>query len=198
MVTIIKCCKSGVEWHGGTVLNHFDKKEEVPHVRSVILYKTQFLRDEMLSMFSWALKLKTLQPFSRFIPHSYALRENDFDMRLEVLTKVLVWNCPHVRVKSIVWSAARYEPWDRSRIDDHINFSRRTLLLRNIQCHLLCMNTEEWKRFISFCIRNSQRILQRLRWPTCVRFIHIQVSVLEIDFLFAGKKIVFFIFHNSS
>lgn len=101
----------------------WSKKGEVPCVRSVILYKTIFKRWNDIKVFFWALKLKTLQPFSRFIPHSYALRQNDFDMRLEVLTKVLVWNFPHVRVKSIVWSAARYEPWDRSWMDYHINFS---------------------------------------------------------------------------
>lgn len=160
MVTMITFCKNDAGWRGGTVLNHFDQKRGSSLYQVCDFFIKQFLRDEMVSKFFWALKLKTLQPFSRFIPHSYALRQNDFDMRLEVLTKVLVWNFPHVRVKSIVWSAARYEPWDRSWMDDHINFSHTDAAhyCKEIFSVISFVWAQSDKRFISFCIRNSQRI----------------------------------------
>lgn len=95
------------------IVNHCGFKKRKLRMSALWSLVKPFLPDEMPSKFLWALRLKTLDPFSHFIPHSYTLRQNDFDMRLEVLTKVLVWNVPHVRMKSIIWSASHFVPRDR-------------------------------------------------------------------------------------
>lgn len=97
------------------------KKGEVPRVRSMILYKTIFKRWNAIKVFL-STQIENTPALLTF--HTAFLRTETKWLWHEVLIKVLVWNFPHVRVKSIVWSAARYEPWDRSWMDDHINFSR--------------------------------------------------------------------------
>ncbi len=83
-----------------------------------------FLRDEMIAKFLWAVSAQIDTSPSHISYHIITYwKKNDFDMRLEVLTKVLVRNFPHVRVKLIIWSAARSEPWDRSRMDGRVHFS---------------------------------------------------------------------------